>query len=403
MKNNNKEIISEEELLNTIDDNLLRKFRGYSRGELREMKRLAKIKHDSESLALENSKLKEEIKSLRDNEKEGTDKVEKKYEVLKKRNSVWREVGQSIVESIKSLPSQNMNADIKMKKSQSEESGVLLLSDLQAGSVVSSEGTNNLGGFNTQILTQRIDKLFISISEISASYHSNVKDLYIFMLGDIIDGTTIFEGQLRQVDMTTVQQVIYAIDILARRINEISSQFEKIKAIGICGNHGRIGKKGVNDPLDNLDYIVYYFLKERLKDNPRIEIHLPRSWFEIVNIMGWNFILTHGDDVTSWMNIPVYGTIRWRQKMAELLNEYRIPLDYMCIGDKHTAVDLINSGIIMNGCFPGGSEFSLKKMQAGGDPSQIFFGVHPSYGKTWTREIKLESPIKKSNMVNIIK
>ena len=258
--------------------------------------------------------------------------------------------------------------------------------------MVSSKGTGYLGGFDTNILSKRLQNLFRDVLHTSKVYHPNVKKLNVFMLGDIIDGSTIFESQLRQIDMNSIQQIVYVVEQLSSHINDLAGHFEEIVIHCVCGNHGRLGKKGVNDPLDNLDYLVYWMIKERLSANKRVRLVLPESWFTVVDVMGWNFLLTHGDDILSWMSIPVYGMIRYRYKMTELISP--TPLHYIVMGDKHTALDFIASGLIMNGCAPGGSEFSLKKMQVGGLPVQLFFGVSRTYGKTWMRALALEIPNK---------
>jgi len=47
------------------------------------------------------------------------------------------------------------------------------------------------------------------------------------------------------------------------------------------------------------------------------------------------------------------------------------------------------SEAIINGAFPGGSEYSLRKHYEASDPSQLFFGIHPRRGMTWRYKIKL--------------
>ena len=371
-----------DELLRTDDGLLTSRFPHYSRGELREIK----------------ARYRDEKKEQEDKDSYQHVSKERDYEFLKKRNSFWETIGNTFTEAVRSLPDLPPPPHLKPPPlgEMKMESAVLVISDVQAGSVVSSEGTGGLGNFNSSILARRITKLFTDVGSVANTYHRNVRTLYIFLLGDIIDGSTIFEGQLRQIDTTTVKQVTYCAETFASHINDLSQQFDQIRIFTICGNHGRIGKKGVNDPLDNLDYLVYYMLKMRLERNPKVYLELPDSWFKVVEIMGWNFLLAHGDDILSWLGIPWYGLQRSKWKMQELLQPERV--DYYVVGDKHTAGDVIASNLIMNGCWPGGSEFSLKNLQVGGAPVQLFFGVDTTYGKTWTRAMYLEKPIRKSRI-----
>jgi len=155
------------------------------------------------------------------------------------------------------------------------------------------------------------------------------------------------------------------------------------------GNHGRIGMKGENDPMDNLDFLVYKWIEERMANYQNVEVNVAETWWMVVERMNTRFALIHGDDIRNWMTIPFYGAERSEARMQRLL---RINFNYYLIGHHHQSAEFSN--IIMNGTWVGGSELSLKSMQLGGLPTQRLFSIHPNFGITWSRDIRLVDPSK---------
>jgi predicted phosphodiesterase len=226
-----------------------------------------------------------------------------------------------------------------------------------------------------------------SIHSILARYAKMPPHIRIFALGDLIEGSTIFHGQQRAIDMTTVQQIFAIIDYLAQLLNDLS-KVAPITLYGVVGNHGRIGRKGENDPMDNLDYLAYKWLEERLAPNKRITVHISESWFQLVEVRNHRFLLVHGDGIYgSYLGIPMYGSLKHEGNWQKLLKDFG-GFDYLVVGHHHTPAHLQN--IIMNGAWPGGSEFSLRQMTRGGRPSQKTFNVHPRIGITDMRDILLD-------------
>ena len=76
--------------------------------------------------------------------------------------------------------------------------------------------------------------------------------LRIFFLGDIIEGSTIYKGQKRALDLITIDQVSQGVEYFSQFIYELAKHFPKVKCYGVPGNHGRIGDKGENWMMDNL-------------------------------------------------------------------------------------------------------------------------------------------------------
>jgi len=271
---------------------------------------------------------------------------------------------------------------------------VHMIGDVQIGQKMTLEATGGLGAYDSEILLDQVEFYRESVGHILSRYHPDRKVGKVFLMGDMVDGTTIFLGQQRAVDMPAVKQVVFGAHLFAGLMNDLSQHYEQLDIYAIIGNHGRIGRKGECDPLDNLDWLVYQFMQELLKENDRVRFHISESWFQLVDVEGWRFCLTHGDDVgPSYLGIPFYAAFKSEAKMQTLLKNIAGDVggfDFFNLAHHHTKAEFEN--IFMNGAWPPGSEFSLKRLQRSGVPSQKMYAVHPKYGITWRRDVQLQEP-----------
>ena len=323
-------------------------------------------------------------------------KLERNREVRTSANATFFElVGQKIIAAIGRLPAMPPIAAIRPAKTAlDDEEMVLLISDVQAGLVVDARESGGLGNFNHAILLKELAYLQESILRI-AQYHPNAKRLHVAFLGDIVEGEDIYGGQLREIDHTVIQQTLLCVEHFAQFLRVLSAKFP-ITCYGVVGNHGRIGRKGEHSPMSNFDYLIYRIMAERLSRFPRIRWIVPESWWQIAEILGWRFLLVHGDDVPSgsYGGIPFYGVARHKFRYRELFKvtsrmdaDAVSDFDFLCIGHHSEAANFLN--VLMNGSWPGGTEFSLKRLQLSAIPTQKLFGVHQRHGVTWVRDLHL--------------
>ena len=308
---------------------------------------------------------------------------------LLKKKSLYDHIGESFVAAAKRLPEPKSPVYVAPKGGHDEEEMFLIISDSQIGSLVNPKETGGLGSYSTQEFLNRLEFFKEKLARIFDIERTAIpyKRINVFFLGDIIEGSTIFRGQLRSIDQNTVQQVMTSVDALTGLISWLSTEFPEVGCYCVVGNHGRIGMKGELSPMDNLDYLVYKWMEERLANHKNVQVNVAETWWMAVERMRTRFVLVHGDDIRSWMNIPFYGAERSEGRMQKLL---KILFNYYIIGHHHTSAEFGN--VIMNGNWVGGSEFSLKVIQAGGLPSQKLFSVHRAFGITWSRDVLLVDP-----------
>jgi len=336
--------------------------------------------------------------------KSHTEKMREKIDLaefnkLKKQKTFFEIAGQDIIRAVQAIPPPKELRPDKLffKKKNEPEEMTLLWSDSQIGQFVDQKESGGLGSYNVDIFLQRLDYLQVSLKKIFEIHLDNTPYpvFNIFFLGDIIEGSTIFPGQERQTDLDAVRQVMFAVDKIAEFVAWAAALYPwQVKCFCVVGNHGRIGKKGEQSPLNNLDLVVYWVLAEKLKYFSNVQFNISQSWWMLVERMKHVFLLVHGDDVRAWMGIPYYGLERSESRYQRMMLDSKSGFHYFCCGHHHQEAT-IKSRIFMNGNWVGGSELSMKIMQVANTPTQLLFSIHPLFGVTWERNIQLQNPAKR--------
>ncbi|MFW6173777.1 MAG: hypothetical protein ACOC5T_08535, partial [Elusimicrobiota bacterium] len=266
---------------------------------------------------------------------------EKEIRKLRKRNTLYEIVGEQLLESTKAIPAGEVPKKIKTNnKNFDEEEMCTLFSDCHVGLTVDSKQSGGLGMYNPEIFKEEMEFLRKSQEKVF-DLHSNVpyNTMNIFMLGDIIENRIMREAQLRLTEINIVQQVMEAVNEISLWVAWLSRHFNEVNIYCVVGNHGRLTSKiGVLSPSDSFDYLVYKWMKERLKDHSNVKFNISESWWMAVERMGVKFYLEHGEEFRSWAGIPFYGLKRGKANMRELLSQYldekgrKMDFDLFCVG-----------------------------------------------------------------------
>ena len=275
----------------------------------------------------------------------------------------------------------------------SEETIVLMISDIQAGTYISKESTGGLNEYNWNILEKQFDVLFDTLEEIVLRHKTMapINNLHLHLIGDIVEGWDIFRGQQQNIDRNITRQVIDIADLLSNFLDRTRTLFNHIHIVGVPGNHGRIGKKDENLHYVNYDCVVYEIMQRELKNYSEFTWQVTQSWWQVDEIYGYKFFMIHGDDIKSWQGIPYDGIDRSNKNNRDLLEGLKLRYDYMELGHFHTPAELpgVNNEIFVNGCWPGGSIYSMKGLATSNAPVQKLFAVHPKHGVTYRYPIRL--------------
>lgn len=188
-----------------------------------------------------------------------------------------------------------------------EEVAIVVVSDLQLAKVTPT--------YNSQVCRERMKILaqkIVSITRIQRSDHP-VRELRVWILGDIVEGELIFPGQSFLIDASLYEQVTKsAPDILGEFLHTLLQHFERIVCTCVIGNHGSLGGRARRDyaPESNADRMVYKILERDFRDEPRVKFVIPdgnigeRSWYAVDYIGKRGFLLCHGDQFRWGIKTP---------------------------------------------------------------------------------------------------
>jgi hypothetical protein len=290
------------------------------------------------------------------------------------------EIVQSAVEAspLVRLPKYNIK-----QGSGDEEEAVLLLSDLQVG--------NKTPSTNMKIIAERMEKLAQGVLKITTlQRHSiTIKKLNIFLLGDMIQSEDIqTKVDLDALECVLMDQIFLgAVPMVEKLLLSLVSCFPGgIDVWCVPGNHGSLGR--LNAVTTNWDTMIYKILEAKTQNYGDIRWHIEeKTFYQQVDVMGKRFLISHGDCIPRYLNIPIYGitqrAMRWQGSLGEF--------DYLCLGHFQTPIrmDWNQVEVIVNGCFVSEDMWVLKVIGMSTAPAQVFFGVHPKKGISWYYKVKL--------------
>ena len=274
-----------------------------------------------------------------------------------------------------------------------EESAVLMLSDIHCGQVnkfLEPETGKMVTTYDIDKTIDEFDRLLDGVCTINQLLSANyqIDKLYIFGLGDYLEGDIIFEGQRFFISEGVGAQLVTLVGIMTNFINELLKTYKEIEFICISGNHGRFGRKREAAPTSNtFDYLMGKWLETVFKDEPRVKIVVPESWYYLAKIYNWRYLLHHGDTVYSWMSLPYYGL-----KRQGTARRIEIPHNMECIGHFHQKMEIPISSkslTLVNGGWIEKSDFGWRKFGILSYPEQYYFGVSPKRSRSWCFGIDL--------------
>lgn len=251
------------------------------------------------------------------------------------------------------------------------ETAIILLSDWQLGKVTPS--------YSSEVCAQRIEQLARKVrlvTDVQRSDHP-VTECRVYLLGDLVEGELIFPGQSHLIDASLFHQVM--IDgpyILGSFVTSMLSYFDKVKVIGVIGNHGSLGGRARRDyhPESNADAMMYEATRQRFQE-PRLDWVSTvspgeRAWFAKDAVGNREWFLFHGDQIKGGqLGFPWYG---FGKKLSGWVNLYGF--DYAASGHFHTPVrGLYAAGSIVhwgNGSTESDNTYAAENMAAAGTPNQ---------------------------------
>lgn len=282
---------------------------------------------------------------------------------------------------------------------QTPESAVLLFSDTHIGKVTRREQTLNFSSYDFPIFLARLKFLETRVLSILEGHTTApIEELVVAMLGDMLDGALQHGSEAGQRNVL-FNQFYAGGHAIAQFIRNLAARVPKIRIKTAVGNHTRWGtqkKMPTENRYSNFDQLLYAFLQALTSDLKNVEWSLDEQPFSIFTVQGWNFFAAHGDHFHGGdkaFGIPLHSMARQVNATTQLFHKEGAPVpDYYLTGHLHRPIQIPTGlgDITVNGGFPGLDGYALTGNFNPVDPAQIFFRVHPKYGKIAEYKLQLK-------------
>jgi hypothetical protein len=258
-------------------------------------------------------------------------------------------------------------SDIDFSYSENNHSGerelILHLTDAHCGKKSAS--------YSTEIMKKRLSTVYSELCKVAYELRSNdmkINRLVVLLGGDLVDGDTLYPGQPFFIDSAVYKQIAEMSAELTKFFIGLAGLrlFGSIEIFHVPGNHGRVSKH--THTKNNWDLFMYMLLQSNLS-NTNIIMHPGENWYVVVPTMHEPILLTHGDGINMYQNIPLYGMIQAAMRWSGSIPE---KFKYVMIGHFHVPMDMQwnNLHLFVNGCFVSDDEWVLKTLKLSTEPQQ---------------------------------
>lgn len=255
------------------------------------------------------------------------------------------------------------------------EIALVHLTDWQYGKKTVSYGNETCA----QRIARFVDKT-VHITEIQRKHHP-VREVYVLLGGDMVEGLGIFPGQVYEVHAHLYEQIFEVARIIKQSITTLASRFDRVHVVCEYGNHGRIGRRGEMPGGDNVDRIAYEIARQQLT-GVYTTWQASADWYQIVTIGAYRALLVHGDEIKSFGgNTPAFGILR---KVNAWASGVLPPFDDCYMGHWHTPMTLTmgnSNRIFVTGSPESHNEYAREFVAATGRPSQRLHFIDPARGR----------------------
>ena len=284
---------------------------------------------------------------------------------------------EKLIEAANLAPLKNYSNVFAFNDVKSNKEAVVLCSDWHYGQV-----SNNIWNeYNTDVCIDRVSKLFEKVH--SALKEHSVKTLHVVLLGDLINGSIHTTSRVAA-EENTCEQLMHVSELLAHFINAISVDVDSVNVYSTYGNHARtIQNKNDSVHADNMERVIPWWLKQRLKNNNKVNI-IDSEYYEFIylNVCGYHVACTHGDlDRFKELGVTINSLFS---------KKYGKTIDYTFSGDKHHLESFEQFGIesALVGSLCGTDEYANNR-RLYSHPMQTLCIFTPDDGKLCTYNIKL--------------
>jgi hypothetical protein len=297
---------------------------------------------------------------------------------------------EAIIEAFKIVGTANTYTIKSIKSDPSGEvTAVAVLSDIHYAETVKSDNVNGKNEYNPKIAKTRLEFFFKNLAKLIIIYkhHSQINNLVLAMLGDMINGH-LREESLENNSMSPIEEMLEVKGVLEAGINYLLDNTD-VNIVLPChsGNHARDTQKirPSTEAGHSYEYVLYHVLANAFKDNPRVKFIIPTSYHSYIDVGGLTIRFHHGHFMKynggmSGIYISVNKAIAQWNKVQHA--------DLDVFGHFHQLRD--GGNFICNGSVIGFNSFAISIKADYEKPKQAFFLIdHKRKEKTSSSHIFL--------------
>jgi predicted phosphodiesterase len=349
---------------------------------------------------------------------------------LEKQYGSWEVFAEQLTESLcKRLETMHVEPNILNEKATKEyiksvkknelhdstpRSICVALTDVHFGTHIDKEELGGKNEFNWDIAARR----YGFIIEQLETYKMELRHLHeevVFLLGGDLIGGVIHNQEGSDYDLITYQ-VAGALSYFIQGFEHVKAFYPKIRIVCQPGNHGRMMHKedkgrALSQKYDSFENIIFNALSWYFKNDPKVEIIVPKSPYAEVTVQGHRIYMTHGDGVFITGNPgKSINTERIEQQVHRINEEERLknrkPFELFVFGHVHQAAHFqTNSGtqILINGSMIGTDSYAQGVGIMSNNPVQVMWEMNSKFAVGDSRWLFVAAADKEQRLEQIIK
>lgn len=260
---------------------------------------------------------------------------------------------------------------------------VLTLSDLHYGADIKSEETG-FQDYGVVEESRRTAEVIRQTIDYKPHYRANTA-LYVNLLGDLI------QHKLHdpQAAAPMAEQITRAIHVLSQGLAQLGENFPEVYVQCATGNHGRDlsrhQQRASSGKWDSIESVIYYALRKILAPYKNIKFNIPKTPFNVYDVLGHKIFSSHGDTVLKPGNPGKSLNISNLENQINKINSSLKDLEeikVVIVGHTHCAsVSNLNTGaiVVTNGCLPPSDDYTVSIGYLENRASQTLFEVTKDY------------------------
>jgi Calcineurin-like phosphoesterase len=282
----------------------------------------------------------------------------------------------------------NVKPDKLRRRAQHESRGsataILCCNDWHCEGCVTRESVDGANEFNLQIASQRINRTWQKALYLLdfARTISNIRDLVVWLGGDLINGT-IHEELEESNFLGPAEAVVFVQDHVATGL-ELLLREAKVNRITVAtsfGNHGRTTKRRriSTGYRHSWEWLAYNNLAHYFRNRAKIGFKIEQGYHNWLPIQGHDVRFHHGDAIQFGGGVGGVA-IPLRKKIAQWNKRRPARLDVL--GHFHQFLDGWDH--VVCGCLVGYDAYALEIGAEFQQPTQTFIVMDRQYGKVLT-------------------